>query len=1044
MRVTAEGGAVSGNAIEQQLAALTPERRALYERLMAQRGVPSEHALSEAQRGLWFLDRLAPRSPLYAVTWRFDLGGKLDIAAFHGALGDVIARHEALRTRFGFRDQWPMQFVEARVALDVPLDDVSSLPADEQAVAIDETARAQARLGFDLSVAPLLRMRLVRLADDHHVAIASMALIVADETSFAVFLADLRTAYERRAGGSDVPWTPAPQFSQFVAWQQERVAGPAGERLTAFWRHQLDGMPGHLEVPTGRTRPPVQTFAGNARLMTLPPDTVRTMRAVAGQQGASLLMSYLALVAMLLGRYTGRADIGIGTPVDSRLRPEHASLIGPCTNMVVIRVDLAGDPSFRQILDRVRDACLGAFSHQEMPFDKLVDSVSIHRSLAYNPLFQVACALTEAEVVTAPAVGVTFSAARAVLSGFAKFDLSLSAVLSGDEITVTVDYSTSVLDDSAARRLAGHLGMLWRDAATRPDVPSSRLAMLTAEELALAQAPPAIPAGLPLAHVIADHARLRPDAPAVSHQRTGIDYGQLDVSARLLAERLIGADVGSQTTVAVRLSRSVELVVALLALVRVGARAVVVPPGRPGASGSWQAEVTVAADEGTRALGPSDQERYLIRTTGHAPAGARTPACLDRMADSFGAVAGALGLRADDRMAIMADEESVAFLAEIVAGLTAGAHCELIDAGLAGNPAALSEVIDAHQVTAVWLPRRPAAALGAIGLGRLRLLVTEPGATGIDGVRTVMVHAVPGTGPWAVSPGAARDVTRAPLVSPAPGVGVHVLDSVGHPMPCGLIGDLYLAAHGGQVEPTGLRVLRREDGLIELHGTATETLHVDGVKVLPGTIERCLVSHPGIREACVAANPAMPPDETVLTAFAVRASGAEPDERELLGFLAGVLPQHMLPASLVLVDALPLTADGHVHLAALPWPAAPGLGVTAAYVAPRNALERLVVSAWCELFECERIGIEDNFFELGGHSLLAVRLLGQIGELFRVQLPVSALFGAATPKGLASRLTELLGGAAAARDLAEAIEQILLLPDDDVPNETNVMPGRYE
>lgn len=1036
MRATAEDGAMSGSALEQQLGALTPERRALYERLMAQRGAPSEYALSEAQRGLWFLDRLAPQSPLYAVTWRFDLEGKLDIAAFHDSLGDVIARHEALRTRFGFRDQWPMQFVEARVALDVPLDDVSSLPVGERAAAIDEVIRAEARLGFDLSVAPLFRMRLVRMADDHHVAIASTALIVVDEASFNVFLADLRTAYERRASGSDVPWAPAPQFSQFAAWQQERLAGPAGERLTAFWRHQLDGMPGHCELPTGRVRPSAQTFAGNVRLMTLPPDTVRTMRAVASQQGASLLMSYLAVVAMLLGRYTGRCDICIGTPMASRLRPEHTSLIGPCANMVVIRVNLSGDPSFRQILDRVRDVCLEAFSHQEMPFERLVDSVPVYRSLAYNPLFQVACALTEAEAVTAPAGGVIFSAARAVPSGFAKFDLSLHSVLSDDEITVTVDYSASVIDDSAAQYLCGHLGMLWRDAAARPDVPSSRLTMLTAGELALAQAPPAMSAAPPLADVIAGHARLRPDAHAVSYQRTGIDYGQLDVSAQLLAERFTAAGVGSQTIVTVRIARSVELVVALLALVRVGARAAVVPPGRPDASGSWQAEVTVAADEGTRALGPGDQERYVISTTGHVPAGAGAPASLARMADSFAAVAGALGLHADDRLAITAREESAAFLAEIVAGLTAGAHCELIDAGLAGNPAALGQVIDAHQVTAVWLPRRPAAALGAIGFGRLRLLVTEPGATGIDHVRTVMVHTVPGAGPWAVSPGAARDARSAPLVSPAPGIGVHVLDSVGQPMPCGLIGDLYLAAYGGQAEPTGLRVLRRADGLIELHGTAAETLHVDGVTVQPAAIERCLVSHPGVREACVAANPAMPAGEATLTAFGVRASGAGPDERELAGFLAGELPQHMLPASLVLVDALPLTADGHVHLPAFPWPATPGLGATAAYVAPRDALERLVVSAWCELFERERIGIEDNFFELGGHSLLAVRLLSQIGELFGTQLPVSVLFGAATPEGLAGKLTELLGGPAAARDLAEAIEQILLLPDDDARGES--------
>lgn len=1004
---------MADDALEQQLAALPPERLRLYRQMMAGRGGTVTHELSEAQRGLWFLDRLVPRSPLYTMTWTFDLTGPLDVSAFTMALNDVVARHEALRTRFGVLGERPVQLVEPRVTVEVPVDDLRGRMA--AAAQIVSTAAAE---GLDLARVPPLRLRLLRVGDERHVAVVSTAHILVDGVSCEVFLRDLRAAYAGRVAGVPASAEAAFQFGAFVAWQRERLAGLTGERLAAYWRRVLDGAPGLIELPTGRVRPPVQSFRGASRVVTLPPAAVRPMRDAVREQGCSLFMGHLAVVATLLGRYTGRTDVCIGTPVANRVRPEHMSMIGLCANMIVVRVDLSGDPTFRQLLERVRDVCLDGFGHAEMPFDRLVDVVGARRGAA-NPLFQIACLLAEEEEQDTEAGGAVFGKVVTVPSGAARFDVSLPAVVTGEEIEVTVDYSSDVLDDALSDRLCGHLSTLWRDAAVRPDVPLSRLTMLTPGEQGQQAPVVSTPAGFALP------AEAPAGATAVSDGRSQISYAELDTIVSGLSTRLAAVS----GPVAVRIDRSVELAVALLALIRAGASV---------ATGPAPAIATISLAPGSGHLGPAHQARYQIAVQpGEAGRGSE---CVRQaaLAGTFARAADSIGLRGGDRLAITAAEQSPLFLAQLVAALTAGAGCRLLDPALAGDPPALRQALVSQRLTAAWLPRWTVAALTSAGPLPVRLVVTDPDAAEVAGACMARVHSLPGSGPWAVTQADVAGAGGAPVVAPLPGVEVHVLDCAGQPMPLGLIGELFLpGTQTGRAAQPVMRVLRRTDGLLELHGTAVE---VRGALVPVEAVERRLLRHHAVREAYVTVDP----DDRLLTAFVVPQPGEHPEERDLLGFLSDTLPAHMLPDAVAVLTEVPLTGDGRLDRQALPWPRKALPGSHADYVAPRSALERLVVAVWSELFARDQIGIRDNFFELGGHSLLGVRLLGILSELFGTLLPVSVLFGAATPEQLARRLASSLGGEDVADQVSAAVEEALQIPAEEVRRRLGSLSHRHD
>jgi hypothetical protein len=470
----------AGGELERRLEALPRQRRAVYEQLLAGRTVV--HEVSDAQRGIWFIDRLMPGSALYVVAWRCQLRGQLDVVAFGRAVDRVVARHEALRTRFELRDGRAVQVVQPRLHVPVRIEDVRSDPGAADGIAAEEAAT-----GFDLSAGPLLRVRLLRTAAETHELLLCAHHIVFDGVSTQVFLRELMSLYAADVTGTTLELPAVAQYSGFADDQRHRMAGDAGERLAAFWREQLAGAPAVLDLPTARIRPPVPDHAGRTVRFSVPNSDVAAMGRLAGQQHCSPFMAYVAVLQLLLARYSGQPDVSVGTPAANR-DPEWATTIGMCANIIVLRTRVAETLTFRQLLDEVRIVCLDAYDHQQFAFEQVVEAVAPERSLSHNPLFQVACALAGEFGIGSSDGPVQLTGLDAVPASLAKFDLSVAGALvpaaDGVGLTVTVEHRTDVIDETLVGAFTADFAALWRAAAEHPDVPVA--------ELPLA-APPVLP-----------------------------------------------------------------------------------------------------------------------------------------------------------------------------------------------------------------------------------------------------------------------------------------------------------------------------------------------------------------------------------------------------------------------------------------------------------------------------------------------------------------------------------------------------------------------
>ncbi|HEU4754210.1 MAG TPA: condensation domain-containing protein, partial [Armatimonadota bacterium] len=346
--------------------------------------------LSFAQERLWFLDRLEPGSATYNILAAWRLGGALDERALERSLGEIVRRHEALRTTFTEVDGSPVQVIAPSGAFALPVEDLSALSGADREAALRRRAGDEARRAFDLSAGPLFRAALLCLGEEEHVLLLSMHHIVSDGWSMGVFFRELSALYAAYREGRESPLPElAVQYADYAVWQREQLAGEVLDRQLAYWRERLADAPALLELPTDHPRPGVQTFRGAHEPIELPLELLERLRALGRSEGATLYMTLLSAFQVLLGRYAGSEDVVVGSPIAGRTRGEVEELIGFFVNTLVLRTDLGGDPSFREVLGRVREATLGAYEHQELPFEKLVAELQPERSLSHSPLFQV-------------------------------------------------------------------------------------------------------------------------------------------------------------------------------------------------------------------------------------------------------------------------------------------------------------------------------------------------------------------------------------------------------------------------------------------------------------------------------------------------------------------------------------------------------------------------------------------------------------------------------------------------------------------------------
>ena len=541
--------------------------------------------LSFAQERLWFLSRMEPESPFYNVPAALRLGGALDAAALERALGQVVRRHEALRTTLRERDGAPVQVVAPFAGFALPVEDLSALAGAEREAAVRRRASEEAARPFDLPAGPLFRARLLRLADDDHALLLCMHHVVSDGWSMGVLFRELSAFYAAGRGGVEGPPADLPvQYADHAVWQRDALRGDALDGLLAWWRERLAGAPALLELPTDHPRPAAQSYRGGYVRAELPAALVDRLRALGRAEGATLYMVLLAAFKALLSRYGGGEDVVVGSTIAGRTRGEVEGLIGLFMNTLALRTDLSGDPDFRALLRRVRGTALDAYEHQALPFEKLVTELRPERTLSHAPVFQVLFELND----TGPGAALDGLEVRPVEweAGTAKLDLTLALRPAGGGLAGGLVYSTDLFERGTIERMLAHLRRVLEQVAADADVRLSELRLADeAEHRRVVEtwngtAAP-YPAGSCIHQLFEAQAARTPDAIAVTFGADALTYRELDARANRLAHHLRRRGVGPEVRVGICLERSPELMVCILGVMKAGGAYVPVDPAHP-------------------------------------------------------------------------------------------------------------------------------------------------------------------------------------------------------------------------------------------------------------------------------------------------------------------------------------------------------------------------------------------------------------------------------------------------------------------------------
>jgi amino acid adenylation domain-containing protein len=535
---------------------------------------------SFAQQRAWLMDRLESNSAPFSIPVAVRLRGALDVAALASAVSGLIARHEALRTTFAEREGEPVQVIHAAAPVAVR---VEELGAGETVAA---WVAAEVMQPFELSVGPLVRVRLLRVGAAEHVVVLTMHHIVSDGWSVGVVVRELSALYAAaRAGTPAALPAVAVQYADYAAWQRREMTGARLGRELAYWTERLAGAPPVLEVPTDRPRPAVRSNRGASVAFTVDAAVRRELEAVGRRTGATLYMVVLAAWQVLLGRYSGQTDVVVGTPIAGRVRPELEGVVGLFVNSLALRTDLSGDPTFTEVVRRVRETALGAYEHQEVPFERVVEALAPERNLSHTPVFQAMVAWEIAAESDVQLPGITTSRIP-VERGVSRLDLSLFMTDSGDRLSGVLEYNTDVFNHDRIVRMTGHLRRLLSEIARSPERKIASYPIVTPEEQGWllekgTSTATAYPDDHCIQELVEEQVASTPNAIAVEYGVELLTYAHLNARANQLARRLRAHGVRPETLVGICLDRSVAMVVAMLAVLKAGGAYVPLDPSYP-------------------------------------------------------------------------------------------------------------------------------------------------------------------------------------------------------------------------------------------------------------------------------------------------------------------------------------------------------------------------------------------------------------------------------------------------------------------------------
>ncbi len=1031
--------------------------------------------LSFAQQRLWFAAQYDPDSVEYVVPLALRLRGRLDLPALHAALAALVDRHASLRTSFVEGDGAGVQVVHPRVELALPVTDLSG--ATDPQERLGQLLGAEANRPFDLASAPLLRTRLIRLGGTDHVLALTMHHIVTDGWSTGVLLDELAQLYAAALRGerAQLPELPV-RYLDYAAWQRSHTAA----EQVAYWRTQLADLT-PLQLPTDRPRPAQRSLAGASLERTVPAEVTEGLRELGRRTGGTLFTAALTGCQVLLSRWSGQPDVAVGTVTSGRGRAELERVVGFFVNTLVVRSTIAGTDTVAALAGEVAQTVLAAFDHQDVPFEHVVDELRPERDPSRTPLFQVMVALQNAPQGAATLPELTVEGVAPVTAA-ASFDLTIELQEAADGgLRVAITYATALFDRATVARLADQLVVVLTGLAAQPDRPVAALPLLPDAERRLVlhdwnATDRPVPAD-DLATLVARRAAETPDAVAVDGPDTRLTYRELDERANRLAHWLAGHGVGPERVVALLLPRSVQGILARLAVLRAGGAFLPVDPDYPAeriaftladaapvlvlSSGAVDAggfTVTdldaLGAELERQPSGPGglptpepDRAAYLIYTSGSTGRPKGVVVTHRGLAGFALATVERCGVRPGDRVLQFSSPGFDASVLELCAALPAGATLVVPPPGaLLGEQLARFLADQAINHTLV-----PPAALSTVDadteLPRLRTLIVGGEASSAELVRrwasgrrlvnaygpTESTVVATWTGPLAPAAGAP------PIGRPIPNTRCYVLDAALRPAPVGVAGELYVAgdglargyharpgltaqrfvadpfgAPGQRLYRTGDVVRWRPDGQLEYLGRADDQVKLRGFRIELGEIEAALRADPAVAECVVVLRD--DGGHRRLVAYLVPAGPDAPDPARLRERLARTLPEHMLPAGYVTLAALPLNASGKVDRRALP---APETTDPDGYVAPRDELETALAGIWSEVLGVAQVGVHDNFFALGGDSIVSLQTVSRARQA-GLRLTTKDLFTHQTIAELAPVVTVLDGAASAAPVVGDA------------------------
>ncbi|MDJ0393600.1 amino acid adenylation domain-containing protein [Rhodococcus sp. G-MC3] len=1033
-----------------------PSVRGLVGRLTAAAGRPALNRvarplsipLAPNQHRMWLLNRFDPSSGAYNIAAAVRLTGTLDADALVESVFDVLDRHEALRTVYPDSPDGPRQVIV----------DSSVLNSDSLDVRISDTTEQMltgaivgiAARGFDVTQRPPVRAAVFRLAPDQHVLLVVTHHIAADGWSMRPLARDVMLAYSARSAGRAPDWAPLPvQYADYSLWMLQSLGSESDPdsliaRQLAFWTEELSGVPELLPLPTDRPRPAVASHRGDTVTFSVPAATRTAVSALARSTGTTQFMIVHTALTVLLAKLSGEREVTVGAPVAGRGDAALDDLVGMFVGTLTLRTSVDPASTFGELLALVRDRDLAAFANADIPFDRVAEDLSPRRSTAHHPLFQVMLSLDD-PVPTVELPGLTVSPLPAV-GAVAKFDLQLA--LGTNDLHGTFTYATDLFDASTAEAFAELFVAILSAGVADPTIVVGDLA--SPNPTVLHGTPALRRRTLPSALSAAVVSSAGGDA-VISGTDT-LSYPTLDDASTRIARALIARGAGPETSVVIALPRGATQITMLWAVAKTGAACVPVDPTYPAEriehiltdskatlgitesirSGDLDwihpdeldarsgSAFPITEDELRSPLRP-ENPAYIIYTSGSTGVPKGVTVTHTGLANLIAELTERLKVDNGSRTLHFASASFDASILELLLTIGAGATMTIAPPETYGG-AELTAAL--RGVTHAFLTPAAAATIDPDSVPDLRVLVVggeacRPELAAVWADRLSLFNAY---GPTEAT--VATTMTD-PLVPGAPihiggpirGVDTYVLDSRLHPVPAGVIGELYLGGdalargyigqftstatafvadpfgRGGRLYRTGDRV-RSAGGTfsrdLEYHGRADHQVKIRGFRIELGEVDAVLTRHPGVEHAVSVVRA----DSVV--SYVVLASAV--DLPEITIHAARSLPAHMVPRAVTIIDRIPMTKAGKTDHGALPEP----VFRTREYIAPRTDSEVIVADVFAVVFAVERVGVDDDFFDLGGNSLVATRALARINELAGTNLAVRALFESPTVAGLAA------------------------------------------